>query len=329
MNLANANKAQAAVVPLFFSVDDLYAPYLAVAIRSVIENAAKDRLYRVHVMCAELSEKHRARLAAMQTENVTVQFVDVREKLSAFAGKLSLRDYYTVTTYYRFFIAAMFPQYDRGVYLDSDVVVNRDVAELFGVDMGDSILAALADETVTANDTFSRYVDTVLSVPPTRYFNAGVLVLNLEKMRRVDLLGAFLSMIHKVQFPVAQDQDYLNVLCYGDVYYADPLWNKVPFPDSPDVLPALIHFKLNFRPWRYRGIRFEEHFWKYAEHTAYFDELVTSRENYSDAEKQRDAEQGAHLLALSVQETEKALLPGYVSPIGYALARRGETSGVR
>ena len=298
------------IIPLFFSVDDGYAPYLAVAIQSIKENASKDYRYNIYILVAAISEENKRRLSAMQDAHIVIEFVDVRQQVLAMKEKLHLRDYYTLATYYRFFISEMFPQYTRGIYLDCDIVVTGDIAELYRVDMGDCMLAAVTDEIVTTNAVFSRYTKTVVGVEAQQYFNAGVLVMNLEKMRRLDLIGAFSRMLNYRQFPVAQDQDYLNVLCFGDVRYIPNVWNKTPFPDSPDPAPKLIHFKLNFRPWRYTGVRFEEHFWQYAQHTAYADELLRQRESYSAAEKERDAAQAAGLLALAERETAKILTVG-------------------
>lgn len=295
------------IIPLFFSVDDLYAPYLAVAIQSIKENASNDNQYHIHILVAAISEENKRRLSAMQDARIVIEFVDVRQQVLAMKEKLHLRDYYTLATYYRFFISEMFPQYTRGIYLDCDIVVTGDIAELYQVDTGDCILGAVTDEVVTHNEIFSRYTKTVVGVEAERYFNAGVLVMNLEKMRRLDLIGAFSRLLNLRQFPVAQDQDYLNILCFGDVHYIENTWNKTPFPDSPACTPKLIHFKLNFRPWRYTDVRFEEHFWRYAQHTAYAAELFRQRETYSAAEKERDAAQAAGLLALAKQETAKML----------------------
>ena len=106
------------IIPIFFAVDDNYAPYLAVAMRSLIDNASPDHQYNIHILIDKLNEENTVNLCGMANDHVHVETVNVTSKLDELGDMLHLRDYYTKTTYYRFFIPALFPQYDRGIYLD-------------------------------------------------------------------------------------------------------------------------------------------------------------------------------------------------------------------
>ena len=101
-----ANKT---IVPVFFSCDNNYLPFLSVALRSMIDNLDPATVCRVYVLNDGLNEEGVARLNAMQTENVTLEFVDVRPQIAPILEKLNLRDYYTPSIYYRLFIPTLFP----------------------------------------------------------------------------------------------------------------------------------------------------------------------------------------------------------------------------
>jgi lipopolysaccharide biosynthesis glycosyltransferase len=298
---------QSPIIPIFFAVDDNYAPYLAVAMRSLIDNASPDYQYNIHILIDKLNEFNTTVLCGMATENIRVETVNVTNKLDSLGDMLHLRDYYTKTTYYRFFIPALFPQYERGLYLDCDIVVKGDISQLYNVALGDNILAAAPEEVMLMVDVFGTYVEAVLEVPRNEYFSAGILVMNLEKMRHVALEEQFVDILGRRTFRVTQDQDYLNVLCRGDFLMLDSGWNKTACYNAPVDTPVnIIHYKINWKPWHYKGVRFEEDFWHYAEMTPYADMLYAMRDSYSDAQIANDQLQYENLVAQAVSDTAKA-----------------------
>jgi len=290
-------------------VDDRYAPYLSVALSSIVENRDPDKLYAVHILTEELSEENRARLLATVSgaKNVFLNFTSVAKRVALFGDKLHLRDYYTKTTYYRFFIADLFPEYERGIYLDCDIIVNTDVSRITEYRSEGALLSAVTDEVVTDIPTFAEYSEKFLGIPRQNYFNAGVLVLELKEMRKCGFEKAICELMDKYTFPVAQDQDYLNLLCAGRTLYLPLSWNKTAFPEcNPSVLPDIVHFKLAYKPWHYRGVAYEEMFWKYAELTPYYNELKAERDSYTKELAALDRKQYENLISLARKEIERA-----------------------
>lgn len=99
------------------------------------------------------------------------------------------------------------------MYIDSDTVVLGDISELFDYDIGDNYVGASCDPVVSQADIFGNYAEQVLDIDRNHYFNAGVLVLNINQFREQDILGQFVELLHAYTFVVAQDQDYLNIIC--------------------------------------------------------------------------------------------------------------------
>ena len=303
-----ANMKNKKLIPIFFSTDDRYAPYLATALESLKTNSSEKFTYDINILIENLSPKHTSLIQDMQTENIRITFHNVSERLSYLCSRLHLRDYYTKATYYRFFIPEMFPQYDKGLYLDCDIAITRDVADMFNTPIGNNLVGAVTEEVMTDIDVFGRYSEIVLGIPRKKYFNAGILVMNLSLMRRIHIEEVFASLLSIKTYSVAQDQDYLNVICYGRVKYLNPFWNKTPMPYSdPNTTPYIAHYKINFKPWKYDGIVYGDLFWKYAQNTPYYHELLIAKNNYTEKEKTRDAAQYTALEALAQKETDEEL----------------------
>ncbi len=308
MKKQSAAKMQAReIIPIFFAVDDNYVPYLTVALRSLIDNSSEKYNYRIHILIDALKDENKILLSSMATDHVTVEYVSVAGKLREICSRLHIRDYYSKATYYRFFVPEMFPGYDRGVYLDCDIVLTADVAELYHCHIGKNLVAAVNDEIIADIEVFARYSEKVLSIPREKYFNAGILVMNLKEMRQVKIEEQFANLLSKRTYRVAQDQDYLNKLCYGKTYHLPLKWNKTPMPHSdPKRIPKIAHYKINFKPWRYDNIPYAELFWEYAAKTPFYTFLTDMKANYTEAERLRDKQQYLSLESLAADEVSAA-----------------------
>ena len=117
-------------VPIFFAADDKYTKYMIVSMKSVIANTSKKHQYRLYVLHTDITPENQAMVKRLETSNCKIDFVDVTEELKKIEKNITLRDYYTATTYYRVFIADMFPEYDKVLYIDSDTIVREDIANL-------------------------------------------------------------------------------------------------------------------------------------------------------------------------------------------------------
>ncbi|MBE6984539.1 MAG: glycosyltransferase family 8 protein [Ruminococcaceae bacterium] len=298
-------------IPVFFSIDDAYAPFLATALRSAIDNSSKNRSYRAIVLYQSLSEENRKRIASLAQAHFAVEFVPMQKGLESIADRLSNRlrfDCFTLTIYFRLFIPAMFEQYDRGIYIDSDVVLLGDLAELFDTDIGDHYIGACNDLSVLQVQPLCEYMENVVGVQAQRYVNSGVLLMNLKKLRQANLDRHFLQLLNRYHFDsVAPDQDYLNALCSGKIYYLDSKWNTMPNEMLPvDREAKLVHYNLYSKPWCYDDIQYSEHFWHYAKDSGYYGEICRIRQAFRP-----DKQDGLDILvqrAVQISRTEKITL---------------------
>jgi lipopolysaccharide biosynthesis glycosyltransferase len=291
-------------IPIFFACDDAFVKYTIVATQSMIENASKDYHYHIHVLHTNVCDKMQAKLLKLQNENFEITFDDVTDYLLSISDKLPIRDYYSKTTYFRLFIADMFPQYDKVIYLDSDIIVTGDISELYNHNLMDNYIGAAHDQVIVQTDVFGQYAEKVTGISRHNFFSAGVLLINCEAFRKVDMLEQFTKLLHTYTFVVIQDEDYLNVLCKGHVLFLNQQWNAQVYGELPckeeDV--KIWHFIMASKPWHHKDCPMSEYFWSYAKKTEVYDEIIHVLENYTDAQRKRDQDSGDRLKELAVSE---------------------------
>lgn len=294
-------------IPIFFAVDDGYCPFLAVALQSLIDNSSPENTYLIKVLHTNISADNKKKIGKYERENVDIEFVDLNYYIEKVKDKLYTRDYYSKTTYFRLFLPNLYPQYDKVLYLDSDIVILDDIANLYHIDMGDNLVAAAPDDVIQFNEVFQIYAEKVVGVADyRRYFNAGVLLMNLHEMRKFKFQEKFLYSLERVTFAVAQDQDYLNRLCKGRVKLLDRVWDRMPIAD-PKIKTAdvkLIHYNLAFKPWHFEDILYKEFFWMYAHETEYFDVIQQIKENYTEKDRLKDEQSHEKLIKLAKKESD-------------------------
>lgn len=276
----NKNKKE---IPIFFATDDNYAPFLAVSIHSMLQNASKNYNYTIKILNSGISSDNIEKISKYNSENVDIEFVDVKASLKNLAEELHITsEQYTLTTYYRLFIPNLYPQYDKAVYLDSDIVVRGDISKFYNINIGDRLVGAVTDEFVMSSPNLYEYITKCLGLENVSdYFNAGVLLMNLDQFRKQDFFGKFNELLNKYKFPV-QDQDYLNVICQGQVYYISNMWDQMPTGENYDVNKVqLIHYNLIWKPW-HTEVMYGEEFWKYSDQTEYKDIIRNMRKDFTE-----------------------------------------------
>lgn len=292
-------------IPVFFAVDNGYIPFLGVALKSLIDNTSKENKYAIKILYTSVSDENKARIKKYEKENISIEFVDLNKQLEEIKEKLYTRNYFSNTTYYRLFIPELYPEYDKAVYIDSDTICLADIADLYNVDMEDNLIAAVPDGVVQTIDPFKDYVERVVGVADyNKYFNAGVIVMNLKELRKYKFEEKFIYMLGKIRFEVAQDQDYLNRLCKGRVKMIDYSWNRMPIMGKRDGDINLIHYNLGAKPWYFDDVLYQEYFWKYAEKTEFYNEIKEIGAKYTDADKEKDDANSAKLIELAQKETD-------------------------
>ena len=289
-------------IPIFFSCDENYIPFLGVCIKSIIENSSPNNTYYICILHSKMNDENMKIITGMEKENVSICFYDVSKKLKKYGERLNLRDYYTVSIYFRLFIPELFPRLKKAIYLDADMVVLEDIAKLYSIDLGDHLLGGVSDAIVASRKEFRDYAELGCGIYPyTKYFNSGMMLMNLDAMREFDLEGKFEYLFNTYHFDtVCPDQDYLNVICKDRVLYLDEGWDKMAIDGSYEN-PMIVHYNNFAKPWQQDGINYADYFWKYAKDTPYYDEIMNIRRNFNEEKLLIQAKCGEELVKSTIR----------------------------
>lgn len=279
-----------------FAVNDEYVPYLEVAITSIVDNANSDKIYEIYILHKNLLDDNKEKICQLINgiETFSVEFLCVSEyfNMQLYVGNNGIQ-YLSEETYYRLALTELLPRFKKVIYLDCDIVVLSDIAELYEYEINDYYFAAvsdIADNWKCYSDKSDVYIyrKNELSMNnPEKYFNAGVLLINLEKMRNDYSVNGLLYIAQSRKWE-KHDQDILNMIAKGKVKWLDIQWNlieccnieKISDKDreyyfSQQKYPKIIHFASR-KPWIFSGVFGQETFWKYASKTPDYMKCIKS-----------------------------------------------------
>lgn len=287
---------QDSIIPIVFASNNVFAPVCGVAISSVIKNADPNYYYDIVVLESDISTHNQKLICSLADGKsyISIRFFNALSLTKDYS--LTASEHITTETYYRFLIQDILPNYDKVLYLDGDLVCNRDVAELFRTNIDGYLLAAVHDPDlcgqINLDPATLRYlIQEVKLADPYLYFQAGVLLLNVKEMRKAYSLDQWLGFASKKYR--YSDQDVLNRYCQNRVKYINMAWNMVIDCNNyrvPVIIraangavyqeyhkarrdPYIIHFAGFQKPWKQRGVDFEEEFWKYARLTPFYEQF--------------------------------------------------------
>lgn len=273
-------------IPVFFSTDDNYIPYLDVAVRSLIANASKEYNYRIIVLNTGLKADNIEKVKQNERCGFTIDFIDISESVKGIKSRFKNVYHFSIVTYYRLFIASLFPQYEKILYLDCDLVILGDISKLYNTELGDNILGAAPEQYVQNTAEFRSYAQIALGVDPDAYVNAGVLVINLKEFRNNNIEEKFIELITKYDFDLLDpDQAYLNYLCQNKIHILPNGWNKEPMSLPCEGEKNIVHYALYKKPWQYDDVMDGEFFWNYAKESLFYNQIVEIKSDFGNEEK--------------------------------------------
>ena len=257
---------------VIFSSDDNYAQHMGVAIYSLLQNNQLFKRIMIYIIDNEISEDNKKYVLNIisQFENAKLEWVDFnnwKNKLSLKMGKWSI----SISSYARLFIGSMLgTDVDRILYLDCDMLILESLYDLWNSDMQGNTIAAVQD---TIGDSTKKSVGVIES---RKYFNAGMLLIDLDRWRYLEMEKKCLQFIDEKKGNVTHhDQGVLNGIVNGKfkrlpleynlmtIHYIWPI-NKIikyygessQFYSEKEISlakenPIIIHFTPSFttRPW--------------------------------------------------------------------------------
>lgn len=243
------------ILPIVLTCDNKYFNYALVTLQSIILNAKSPLIYHIHLVHVDITPEQQmiAQQLVANYDHILLDFMYLDQfDPSQFYCGINI-SYISVATYLRLYIPLLFPHYDRLLYLDCDIAVHLDLAQLLDIDLSDHLVAAVRDKYIdqcVLNDVANpfkifppeehhliskdyryfdkTYYEQILGfTAPGEYFNAGVILFNLQRIRALGLSAAFLAAQQEIIEPVYRDQDILNYVVrqYGGYYHLADKFN--------------------------------------------------------------------------------------------------------
>ncbi|MDR2590936.1 MAG: glycosyltransferase family 8 protein [Oscillospiraceae bacterium] len=260
------------IIPIVFSTDENFVPYCGVAISSLIQNTSYNYEYEIYVFHTDLSEYLIHRLESLSYLNVNVECVNV-SKFIAGINVYSMH-HFTEVTFYRILIPDILRKFSRIIYLDCDLIITSDVAELYRLDINNNVFGAIRDY---SKSIIVDYVINKFGIKEEEYINAGVLLIDSENFTKYNIKEKCIDLINSGEKYDAADQDVLNIVCRNKIEILTSEWNYQPrfYKETDnDFKPKIIHYVTSEKPWRYPDIPYAKEFWEVARTTEFYHEIL-------------------------------------------------------
>ena len=287
-------KKFSADIPLVFSVNDNYAKYLSVCIRSIQRYRNSELRYHIFIMHRDISEEHQSMILEMADAGTQISFINVSGQLDS--SILYISGTITEETYYRVLIPELLPELDKVVYLDCDLVCTENIAGLYEAADFSSGDMWFAGTLASRNELRDSYTREHLGVPSDTYINAGVMVINCAALRENHFLEQAVAFLKEKQYLKWHDQDLVNALGYSHILLLDRRWHAtlgtianelgVPVNDLKlnDLNYAIVHFASR-KPWRSELLEPMTLFWQYVPESPFVSDIIREYSFISDTKR--------------------------------------------
>lgn len=286
-------------IPIVLMSSNLYVAYLCVYLQSLMETCSSSYNYDIIILEKEISKENKKLLKSLLEgrSNISVRFYNPAHVIGKSKFYIA-HAVYAEEAYYRMLTPWILEQYKKAIVMDCDIIVKRDLADLYNTDISGYLVAGVKDIVFqgilngSVPGTYEYVLDEMKMKDPYEYVNTGVLVMNLEEWRKEYTQEEVIHIISSKKFRI-QEQDILNVLFEGKMKPLEVGWNYyVPVSDflknSLEFAPAasyqiykeagenpyLIHYAGVPKPWNEPEVLLAYEFWNTAKCTPVYEILL-------------------------------------------------------
>jgi lipopolysaccharide biosynthesis glycosyltransferase len=247
-------------LPIVFCFDNNFATHAYITISSLAFYAKQQTKYIVYcVVKKDLTDENKKHIASLSNKNFDIRFIQAK---NTFENAHQHRGI-TESSYYRLMLHDLLPYENKIIYLDVDVLINEDLTELYSTCLEENLIGGVKN--LYIHQVFEKHVTDIdyweerFKNSKYTYINAGVLLMNLEKIRITMVWKEWIELAkHKWEY---HDQDILNMTCVNRILYLPPKYNQT-YPirakgadlwdlfSSEELLekPVIYHFTA-VKPW--------------------------------------------------------------------------------
>ncbi|MEF9933586.1 glycosyltransferase family 8 protein [Cetobacterium sp.] len=240
-----------------------YARHLGATLISVLMNSKEK--WNVKIIYSNLSDRSRGRIEGICCRfGSTVDFIKIDESILK-NFKVGENTHLDIIVFGRLYIPEFLKDEKKAIYIDCDIIVEKPLENLYNSDFKGKSIITIPDGKKDQKSSLSR-----LGLSLSRnYFNAGVMVMDLEKIRENK------KFIKTIEFSINPDrelqlneQDALNIIFEDDFTLENVTWNYTHGNSEENNLNmddiSLIHYTGSIKPWDCRSTTpFKKNYWRY------------------------------------------------------------------
>lgn len=260
------------MIDVVYAADHSYMLLCCVSAYSLMESLPSSVRVRLHLLIDESFSEEDEKLLSCLTDrfgNLLLIRHSIREE--AFEKRDFEASLWSKAACYRLVLPGLLSDTDLCLYLDSDTLIVGDILPLWEENMEEYFLAGVFDDIAPVrHQTVGNRIPGIHT-----YINSGVLLMNLEKMRKKEIQE---KLLNGVTDYLVVDQDLINVVCYGAIKLLPSDYNCIPGVYAAH--PKILHFLMRdyLRPWKNRRAANAALWWNYAEKYGHLVDLDLLRE---------------------------------------------------
>ena len=209
-------------INIAFILDDNFMVPTVTALNSLFKNKKKDKCHTIYLIANDLSDKNKLLLESYSKDKFNIKVIKVAENFEQY--KIQTKGFHVSTSaILKFMLPVILTSLDKVLYLDGDIIIQKDLSNLYSTNLENKYAAVVEDLRPKY-----RYVETQLEklniTQHRAYFNSGVMLLNLNKMREDDISRKLFD-YRSSGVNIFMDQDALNVVLRDNVIYLNPINN--------------------------------------------------------------------------------------------------------
>lgn len=201
------------IINVAYITDERYAMPTCVSVCSLILNNAWNDTLNVFIICDKVSDKAKNRFLTLSNNKVMINLIDVEEERYqslAHSSMLTPHTHVTAAALFKFNLPEILRNENRVIYLDGDTLIQKSLYDLYNWELNGNYIASVNDM-VDYKDNGSSILASRIGFKRESYFNSGVMLLNLEKMREDNILQKLLE-YRENGINYFMDQDALNAV---------------------------------------------------------------------------------------------------------------------
>lgn len=282
-------------VPVAYLVNRYLMPAAMVSIQSLLEHKKSSTQYDVILLHYELTaDEQREIVANFQDEqDISIRCLDIKKNLPSASNGLRWDQTLNAPSAV-LFLPWLLPEYERVIFLHTDVFAKTDLYELNKMDFGANWVIAPLDFTSISENNADRDIleirkHKLAMENPYQYFSTSIMAMNLMELRKKILFDQMMRYGRETN----PSRDIMNRICSGKVKILDAAWNVCPPANGQvkwmlDFLPAfysaqcvaaqkapkIIHYQGYPKPWQMPFREETSDFWLLARNTIFYERLL-------------------------------------------------------